>query len=295
MVASSDGVQVAYERHGAGKITLVFVHGWSCDRSYWRNQVSFFAATYQVVLVDLAGHGDSGLERERYSMKAFAHDVKAVVDAVGAKEVVLVGHSMGGAVIAHAAQLMPDRVVALVGIDTLQDVTASLEADVLEKMVRPFEEDFVPSIRKVASSMFVPSSDEQLVERIRSDMAAAPPAVAISALREYLGEFAAGEVARIFHGIRAPLHCLNATAPPTATQSNRKHIDSFEVTIMKDVGHFMMLERPARFNKLLAEILAKLPAPRTTQAAGTVWLRRVGAVEQPSPSGATTRSARFGG
>jgi hypothetical protein len=54
-VASADGVMIHYEVVGEGEPTLVFVHGWSCDRSYWNNQVDEFARTYQVVTVDMGG------------------------------------------------------------------------------------------------------------------------------------------------------------------------------------------------------------------------------------------------
>ena len=54
---SSDGVDIHYEVHGEGEPALVFIHGWSCDRSYWRAQVEYFAKQYQVITIDLAGHG----------------------------------------------------------------------------------------------------------------------------------------------------------------------------------------------------------------------------------------------
>ena len=61
---SPDGIPVTFETHGTGEPALVFVHGWSCDRSYWRGQVGEFARRHRVVVVDLAGHGESGAGRE---------------------------------------------------------------------------------------------------------------------------------------------------------------------------------------------------------------------------------------
>ncbi len=57
---SSDGIRIAYETRGNGPFAVVFVHGWSCDRSYWKGQLEPISHQYQVVAVDLAGHGERG-------------------------------------------------------------------------------------------------------------------------------------------------------------------------------------------------------------------------------------------
>ena len=97
---SKDGTPISYEVYGTGDPTLIFVHGWSCDSRYWREQVPEFSKKYRVVVIDLAGHGHSGTSRIIYTMSSFGEDVKAVTEAVGSKKVILIGHSMGGPVIA---------------------------------------------------------------------------------------------------------------------------------------------------------------------------------------------------
>ena len=92
VVRSGDGVPLAFEVHGAGAPALVFVHGWSCDRSYWRGQLRPLAARYRTVAVDLAGHGESGLGRRAWTMAAFGEDVVAVVEQLGLVQLVLIGH-----------------------------------------------------------------------------------------------------------------------------------------------------------------------------------------------------------
>ena len=119
IATSADGTAINYYEHGQEGPVLVFVHGWSCDASYWREQVEYFKEKYHMVLIDLAGHGRSGSERENYTMEAFGQDVKAVVESIGAEKVVLIGHSMGALVIAEAARLMPEKAIGLVAIDDL--------------------------------------------------------------------------------------------------------------------------------------------------------------------------------
>ena len=88
-VRSSDGVQIAYHTVGEGNPALVFVHGWSCDKSYWKEQVPFFSEKYRVVTIDLAGHGDSGADRTDWSIPAFGQDVASVIKALNLKRVIL--------------------------------------------------------------------------------------------------------------------------------------------------------------------------------------------------------------
>jgi pimeloyl-ACP methyl ester carboxylesterase len=119
VIPSKDGTPISYEIYGAGEPTLVFVHGWSCDARYWRAQLPHFAKNHRVVMLDLAGRGHSGTTRSQYTMRAFGEDVRVVTESTGSRRVILIGHSMGGSVIAEAARLMPSLVIGLIGIDTL--------------------------------------------------------------------------------------------------------------------------------------------------------------------------------
>ena len=126
VVPSKDGTPISYEIYGLGEPSLVFVHGWSCDARYWRAQLSHFSKNHRVVVLDLAGHGHSGLTRMRYTMKAFGEDVQAVTEATNSQKVILIGHSMGGLVSLEAARLLPQRVIGVIGIDTISDVEVLL-------------------------------------------------------------------------------------------------------------------------------------------------------------------------
>ena len=107
VAVSSDSERIAYSIYGAGETALIFIHGWSCDSRYWHKQLSTFSKNYRVITVDLAGHGNSSQGRLDYTMISFARDVKAVVEKININQAILIGHSMGGGVMAEAARLMP--------------------------------------------------------------------------------------------------------------------------------------------------------------------------------------------
>ena len=258
---SADGTPIAYEVHGSGEPTLVFVHGWSCDARYWREQLPEFAKSHRVVALDLAGHGHSGLGRQEYTMAAFGEDVRAVAEAVGADPVVLVGHSMGGSVIAEAARLMPERVVGLIGVDTLENVEYPLTAAEAAQMTAPLERDFAAGTRAFVGQMLRPETAPELREWILADMAAAPPAVALSAMRHMLAQFVSGDAAKIFADVRVPVVGVNGDLWPIAYAANRRHMASYDAIVLAGADHFLQLARPAEFNRALAEALRRVPAP----------------------------------
>jgi pimeloyl-ACP methyl ester carboxylesterase len=260
IVPSTDGVPISYEVQGSGEPTLVFVHGWSCDARYWRAQVPHFAAKHRVVTLDLAGHGHSGTARTRYTMKAFGEDVQAVAEAVGAQKVILIGHSMGGSVIAEAARLMPGRVIGLIGVDTLENVETPMTPEDLKKMVAPLEKDFRAGTREFVGQMISPKTDTRLREWILADMSSAPPAVALSALNEMASQFVTGEAAKLFDQVRVPVMSVNGSTWPIDYAANRRHMQSYDAIVLKDADHFLMMDRPDEFNPALEKAIQTLSA-----------------------------------
>src|SRR5688572_3984269 len=69
-----DGVHVQYRLYGSGELALVFIHGWSCDSNYWREQIPEFKKKYTLVTVDLAGHGGTDGNRGEWTMARFGQE-----------------------------------------------------------------------------------------------------------------------------------------------------------------------------------------------------------------------------
>ncbi len=249
-VPSTDGVPIRYHVAGKGETALVFVHGWSCDSSYWDGQVDRFARNYTVVTLDLAGHGESGMQRKVYGMPAFGADVAAVVKKLDLKRVVLIGHSMGGPVIVEAAGKIPKRVIGLVGVDTFNTGFQWPAMEKIPEFIKPFKKDFPKNTEDMVRSMFPPKADAAVVDRIAKDMAAAPPAVGVSAMHELL-VWAARDAAAALRTLPAPLRNINADPEG----KNKPKGD--DVVLVSGVGHFIPQEDPARFNRVLGEIVAQ--------------------------------------
>lgn len=252
---SKDGTQIFYQLYGKGEPTLVFVHGWSCDSRYWKAQLSYFSKSFRVVTLDLAGHGHSGSARKQYAMQSFGEDVQAVVKKTGGSRVILIGHSMGGWVIAETAKLMPDTIIGLIGIDTLGNIEYPMTHEEYAAMVTPLEKDFQAGCRQFVKGMISSNAYPALNEWIISDMSAAPKAVALSAMESLMSQYITGNAAKFFESINIPVITVNADKWPINYEANRRHMSSFDAIVIKDSDHFLMLNRPDEFNSALSKAI----------------------------------------
>ncbi len=263
VVHSKDGTPISYETCGQGEPTLVFVHGWSCDARYWRAQLPHFSTNHRVVTLDLAGHGHSGLTRTKYTMLSFGEDVRAVAETTGSRSLILIGHSMGGSVIAEAARLMPKRIIGLIGVDTLENIEYPMTREILDQMIAPLKKDFRSGSRQFVKEMILPSTDPLIRDWILSDMSAAPPAVALSAMNEMMSQYITGELAEIFDEIRIPIVTVNGDMWPIDYEANRRHMLSFDAIVLKETDHFLMMDRAEEFNKALEKAINTILNYRT--------------------------------
>jgi len=92
---------------GAGKPTLLFCNGFNCNQHIWNYLTPALAAQHQLVLFDQMGTGDSDLrayDPQKYAdLRGYAQDVVAICQALGLREVILVGHSVGAMIAMLAA------------------------------------------------------------------------------------------------------------------------------------------------------------------------------------------------
>lgn len=256
-VAGSGGVSIAYDVAGSGNTALILVHGWSCDRSYWREQVAAFATNYRVITIDLGGHGASPAHRDDWSIESFGQDVAAVANAVDANNLILVGHSMSGPVVLDAALRLGDRVAGIVGVDTHKDVSAGpLSPDRAEAMFSVYAEDFPTKMEALARRVFFTDrTPPALIDRVARDMAAGDAVVARKA-GVGMAKYDVRAALRQLDGV--PLILINADHGSTDEEALKAVYPDVRVIVIPDSGHFVMLERPAAFNAALQIELDRL-------------------------------------
>ncbi len=255
-----EDISIHYTANGTGSPVLMFIHGWSCDGTVWRYQTAYFKKSSRVIAIDLPGHGQSGAPIRAYTFDLFADAVKQVLDAENVEQAVLVGHSMGFPVARRFAKKYPAMVQALCIVDGAYFRVPKNPKDRKEWKVQTSE--FVKGFsgpgreaytRQFLDSLYVAQTPEKLKKEIEAKVLSTPEHVACSAMNEMIDP-------ENWHEFSLPIPALAVYAvSPDIPSDNRQYLSklfpSLEYSLWGDAGHFLMMEQPDRFNRILAGFL----------------------------------------
>jgi len=253
---SADGAVIRYEMRGPGEPALVLVHGWANTRAIWGVHPQTLARRHRVVAIDLAGHGQSGTDRSDWTMDAFGEDVVGVVDQLGLERVVLVGFSMGAAVVLQAAERLGDRVLGIVLVDMFHDPDAVMSGAEIEQFVTMMRTNWRDTsfIRAFA---FTPDAPDSLLTYARDMMPEPPQEHYFDALESAL-EWMGSDLQPVLQRSDQPIAAINTTSPPTNVEAWLRYAPSFRVETIDGVGHAgILLQRVEDFDERLLAIVER--------------------------------------
>jgi len=246
------GIKLGYEDRGAGKPAFVFVHGWSCNRSFFAPQAEHFAPRHRVVSLDLRGHGESDKPQGPYLVAAFVDDVAYVIEQLGLGRVVAVGHSGGAMTVLQLAATHPGLVAGVVMVDAAPFVFPPELRTAIEAMLAATEAgNQEPRRQFIAERMFLPTSDRRLVEYVLSVMLATPAHVAVTAMRGFLAFEGPAVAARC----KVPVLNLVGTPPYNPPHVMSEWLPSVVNGWTVGAGHFNQLEVPGQVNPMIEAFL----------------------------------------
>jgi pimeloyl-ACP methyl ester carboxylesterase len=255
--ATVDGLKIHSSSAGKGPQTVILVHGWTCDSTSWMSQVGPLSKTYRVVTLDLPGHGLSGSPADgKFSVDLFARAVEAVRAETKAEKVVLVGHSMGAPVIRQYARLYPQHVAGLVAVDgplAGGPGPAPQRGQAAPRFPSVTGPEGLKARESMIRGMFTPQTPAALQQQILDMMLKAPEATAAGAMA------AMGDPALWKQDVvAAPALAIYAgTSKLPDVKAIQKTLPQFEATQVAGTGHFVMMEKPDEFNRLLTAFLEK--------------------------------------
>jgi len=258
--ASVDGAKVHWTSHwkaqGTAKQTVILVHGWTCDETSWDAQVPALSQKYRVITLDLPGHGKSDPPKDgKFSMAVFARAVEAVREEAKVDKAVLVGHSMGTPVIREYARMYPQHIAGLVPVDGLLVLSAGGPgrggAPNPAAMSGP---DGMKARETMIRGMFTPATPAATQQHVLKMMLAPPESTASGAM---LATFETVSLNDYVTSVPA-LGIYAGNSPPANRDNLKKLFPNSEYVQMAGTGHFVMMERPEEFNRLLTGFLGKV-------------------------------------
>lgn len=241
---------------GRGEASIVFIHGNTGSSRWWEPTMKMLKSEFNMTAVDLRGFGLSPDGPDNVTFADHAGDIKKVVDELGLRELILVGHSLGGGVAMQFAALFPERLQGLVLVDSAPlGGLKGIDYDFLEKAIKNGW-----MVAGLKATMVQPPEDAYFAQ-LAQDCIRSLPAVIPNTRALEAADFTAAaphfaKPVLVIQGDKDPLVSLAeaekiAAAYPHAT-----------LTVIADAGHAPQVEQTAAFARCLREFAAALPGGR---------------------------------
>jgi pimeloyl-ACP methyl ester carboxylesterase len=256
-----NGVHLHYRTSEAGQIPVVLVHGYSMSSLIWEKVQILFPSRYRSFAPDLRGFGLSDKPGEGYGYDEFAEDLLQFLRVLKIRQAVFVGHAFGGSILQHFASRHPDRVMALVLVNSAAaclappgiegEVRARLDSYGTAAANREILQGVIPRYFDAANV-----TDEDLVHFVETASRAGS-----AALRETLATlYGAPAIPPEQYGaIRMPTLIVVGTRDPFGAFAEAvalsDAIRKSRVVVLARCGHSPMWEKPIEFVKVVTEFL----------------------------------------
>lgn len=241
---------------------LLFLHGLGGNASSWQAQIDAFSTAERCVAWTMPGYGGSTpLPPEEGSIAGLAEAAARLLDRLAVPRAVVIGHSLGGFVAQELALAAPDRVDRLVLVATTATFGrpgSDFNREFLAARLEPLDAgrtpaDLAPDVVDGLVASAAPAN-------VRNDAIASMSAIPVDGYRAALAALVGHDAVDRLPGLAMPTLGIAAdadtTAPIRAMERLVAAIPSARLAVIDGCGHLVNSERPAAFNRLLADFIA---------------------------------------
>ena len=274
--------EVYWHAAGEGEPQFLFVHGVTLDGSIWQAQMDALRVAHRVVAIDQRGHGRSAELEGPVELSHLADDLAAVITSLDMRDVVVVGHSMGGMVtqqfLVDHPDLREERLRGVVLVDTRPNgrMVTGNGVTLLEELAHVEERHsakIAHQVMRLPVSKFVDNDASRFVARL--GFGRRPPRGAVEYTHELMSTCPEQTLEFAVHGVLGfdvtchlpdvPTPALvvhgswDLPVPLTAGRQIAGLLPNARLEILPGAGHMPMYEAPEALTRLIEDFAASLP------------------------------------
>ena len=256
----ANDIDIAYKDQGSGDTPIVLVHGFPLDKRMWEPQIQALSGEFRIITPDLRGHGESQITPGPYTMDLLADDLKGFLDALNLQQVVLGGFSMGGYVAFSFYRKYPERVNALMLLDTRPQPDSEDAQKGREDMAQLAErEGASPIAERLIPRLLSPdtvANRQDVVDTVRTMITECPVEGIAGDLRGMaLREDSSDLLSKISVPTLIVVGDQDAITPPAESHMMASIISDATVVEIAGAGHLSNLENPHDFSHAIHDFL----------------------------------------
>ncbi len=267
--APINGIELHYREAGDGPL-IILLHGWPETSYAWIDTMNFLSDTYRVVAPDLRGLGQSERTQNGYDKKTIATDIHKLIEHLGEKQAIIVGHDMGGKAAYVMAHLYPESVSKLVLADCLIPGTENGDAlhggawhygfhmapDFPEMLTKGREEEYIRAQIKTWSFKKDAMDDKTIHEYAKHYATKGGMTAGFNYYRALKED---ASLVESFNNQKLMMPVLTISGRfgvgEKLPQALKDSTTSLDVVIIEDSGHFVANEAPDRFHTELIKFI----------------------------------------
>lgn len=265
---------IAYTDEGDGDKTLLFVHGLSSNLDSWKKNIKGLRSDFRTISIDLPGYGKSSRSKTDYSLAEYAGMLINVVDQLNLKNVILVGHSMGGQIAMHSVIENPDAfekliLIAPAGIETFTEQEATImKTSYTPAMVVNTSDEQVLANYKMNFYSFPEDAQQMVDDRVAMKSASDFPDYAetvVNNIHAMLEEPVIDKISSIEMPVlmifgKNDMLIPNKYFHPSQSiaslvETSKEKFQDIEVKIIDEAGHFVNFEQSQKVNTEIRNFL----------------------------------------
>ncbi|MFL9999799.1 alpha/beta hydrolase [Paraburkholderia dipogonis] len=249
----------------AARATVVLIHGVGMNQTVWSPQIEALTASYQVVVYDMLGHGDSALPTAAPTLDEYASQLKALLDTMRIERAHVVGHSMGALVALEFALRHPQRTLSVVALNAVYDRTPAQREAVMTRAATLGDVPLDTGVDATLSRWFgdpVPGHLTQAAQAVRGLLLSVDP---VGYARTYR-LFACSDDAHVgrLASLAVPALFLTGECDPNSSPAMSRAMAAAtpfgRAEIIANERHMMNLTDPEGVNERLLAFLAEASA-----------------------------------